>query len=148
MGLALAHVVQERLPPAPPARRPRGQQFTHIDALTGLMGVERGQRRQLAVERGRTHVRPRRRQQRHPAVPRRRGQPQPGNELAEILQPNLTPVQATKVQKGPIVAQVMGIRLDRVRGPLDTTQIGQESLNRPDRGTVLTENGPRHSQHR
>jgi hypothetical protein len=57
LRFALGHVMQERLPPAPATwHLPSGQQLPDIHALPHLMLIERGQRRQLPVDRHRTDV--------------------------------------------------------------------------------------------
>ncbi len=108
-----------------------------------LEEIERGQRRQLPADRGRAHMRLHRRQHRHRAGPARRGQAQPGHELADVLQPHLAPVELPLPGEDPVILQVMGISLDRVRGPLDRGQVGQVPLDRLDRCVVVAQDGPR-----
>ena len=144
-GLGLADVVQERAPrrPAPPGRLPARQELTEIDTVAGGVLVERADRGQLPVHRRRPAVRHHRRQHRHPPVPGRRGQPQPGHELAGVLQPDLPPVQPAAGEEHEPVLQIMGIGLDRVRGPVDIGEERQVALNRFDRHPVRTEHRPR-----
>jgi len=136
--------MQERLPPAPPARQlPGRQQLPDISTVPRLMGVERRQRRQLPVDRRGGHLRGGRRQHRHQPGPARWRQRQPGHVLAEILQPGLPPVQAPPAQEGEKVLQVMGVSLDRVRRPPDGRQVGQIPLDRLDRDVVIPQDRPR-----
>ena len=141
--LPLADVVQERLPPAPPAGPPRGQQVADPGAVTGLMGIERADRRELAVHRRDADLRRRRRQHRDRARPARRGKLQPGDELADVLQPGLAPVQAPEADEAPVILEVVGIGLHRVRRPADIGEIGQEPVDRDDRHVVVPQHRPR-----
>ena len=122
-------------------RRPAGcqlrQQLAQVDAVPGGVLVERADRRQLPVHRRRAAVRLHRGQHRDPPVPGRRWQPQPGHELADVLQPDLPPVQPAAGEEHEPVLQIMGIRLDRVRRPLDIGQERQVPLDRLDRHPVL-----------
>jgi hypothetical protein len=137
-------MVQERLPAAAPAAGlPGGEQLPDDDTMPGVVGVERRQRRQLAIHRRRAHVRLDGRQHRNHAVPARLRQRQPGHELADVLQPRLPPVQPPAGKEDPEILQVMGVGLDRVRGPLDVGQVGQVPLHWPDRDVVVPDDGPR-----
>ena len=98
-GFALGHVVQERLPAAPPAGPPRGQQVADPGAVAGLVRIERAHRGELAVHRrggdlgvadGSTATSP---------APARRRKLQPDDELADVLQPGLAPVQAAEAEE-------------------------------------------------
>ena len=142
--LALADVVQERLPPAPASSRaPGDQQLSQVHTVPGRVLIERRQRRQLPVHRHHRHVMLHRRQHQHPPVPGSRREPQPGDELADVLQPHLAPVQATAAQEGEVVLQIVGIGLDRVRGAFDISEIGQIPLDRSDRDIVVPQHRPR-----
>jgi len=68
---------------------------------------------------------------------------QPRDELADVLQPHLPPVQAPEDSELPEILEIVGIRLDRIRRPADIGQIGQEPLHRNDRHIVVPEHGPR-----
>jgi len=137
-------VVQERPPPAAAAGQlPGAQQLADIHAVAGLMPIERGQRRQLPIDRDCTDMRVHRRQYRHRAVSARRRQPQPGHVLADVLQPHLPPIQTAVGQEDPVVLQVVRVGLDGVRGPVDVAEIGEVPLDRLDRGVVVAQDGPR-----
>ena len=144
-GLGLADVVQERAPrrPAPPGRLPAGQQLAQVDAVAGGVLVERADRRQLPVHRRRAAVRRHRGQHRDPPVPGRRGQPQPGHELADVLQPDLAPVQPAAGEEHEPVLQIMGVGLDRVRRAVDVGEEREVALDRLDRHPVRAEHRPR-----
>ncbi len=47
------------------------------------------------------------------------------------------------IKKDEVILQVMGVRTDGVRRPLDRGQVGQALLHRPDRDPVITQDGPR-----
>ncbi len=138
-----AHVMKERLPAAPPASPPRGQQVPGAVAVAGLMRVERAHRGELAVNGRHADLRDRRRQHRDLARPARRRQLQPDHELGDVLQPGLAPVQPPEAEKLPEVFHVVGVRLDRVRRPADVSEIGQEPVDRGDRRVVVPQHGPR-----
>lgn len=106
-----ADVVQERLPRAapPPRGLPGDQQFTEVDAVPGRMLVERGERRELPVHGRLRAVRFHRGQDRDAAVAHPGRSPQPGHELAEILQPRLPPVQPVLVQEAEVVLEDVGV---------------------------------------
>jgi hypothetical protein len=146
----LADVVQERPPrrPAPTGRLPTRQQLTQINTVASGVLVERADRRQLPVHRRSAAVRPHRGQHRDLALSRRRGQPQPGHELTNVLQPDLPPVQRPPVEEHEPVLQIMGIRLDRVRRPIDIGQERQVALDRLDRNPIETEHSPRSTPRR
>ena len=141
--LPLADVVQERLPAAPPAGPPRGQQVTDLGAVAGLVRIERAHRRELAVHRRGADLGRRRRQHRDLARPARRGKLQPGDELADVLQPGLAPVQAPEADELPVILEIVGVRLHRVRRPADIGEIGQEPVDRDDRHVVVPQHRPR-----
>jgi hypothetical protein len=97
--------MQEWLPAAPPAGPPHGQQVPGVGdgTVAGLVRIERANRRELAVHRRRTDMRRRGLQHRDPAGPPRRGKLQPRDELPDVLQPGLTPVQGTEAQELPVI---------------------------------------------
>src|SRR6266446_7057898 len=76
-----------------------------------------------------------------PTVPP--GKPQPGDELADVLKPGLTPVERTEADELPVILEIVGIGLHRVRRPADIGEIGQEPVNRADRHVIIPENRPR-----
>ena len=136
-------MVQERLPPAPPAGPPRGQQVTDPGAVAGLVRVERADGGELAVHRRGRHLSRHRRQRRDLARTASRRQLEPGHELADVLQPGLAPVQAAEAEELPVVLEVVSVRLHRVRRPADVSEIGQEPVDRDDRHVVVPEHRPR-----
>jgi hypothetical protein len=90
------------------------------------MRIEHAHRGELAVHRRDTDLSDRRRQHRDLARPSRRGKLQPGDELADVLQPGFAPVQAPEPEKPPQIFHVVGIGLHRVRRPAD---IGEQERN-------------------
>ena len=141
--LPLADVVQERFPAAPAPDPPRGQQVTDLSAVTCLMRIERAHCGELAVHGRHADLGHRRRQHRDRTGPARRGKLQPRDELPDVLQPGLAPVQGTEADEGPVILQIVGVCLDRVRRPADVGEIGQEPVHRDDRHVVVPEHGPR-----
>ena len=141
--LPLADVVQERLPPSSPAGPPRGQQVAHLSAVAGLVRIERAHRGELAVHRRGRHLGCRGRQHRDLARPARRGKLQPGDELPDVLQPGLAPVQAPEADELPVILEIERVGLDRVRRPADVGEIGQEPVDRDDRHIVVPQHRPR-----
>src|SRR5439155_16025581 len=101
--LVLADVVEKRLPAAPPAGPPHGQQVADPRSVACLVRVERADGRELAVHRRGTDMPRRGRQYRDFARPARRGKLQPGDELADVLQPGLAPVQGTEAEELPVI---------------------------------------------
>jgi hypothetical protein len=67
---------------------------------------------------------------------------QPRHELPDVFESELAPIQATAAEEGEPVLQIMRIRLDRVRRPLDIAQMRQIPLDRRDRHIVVTKDGP------
>jgi hypothetical protein len=84
-----------------------------------------------------------RREDRDPPVPASRRQPQPRHEPADVLEADLAPVQAAAVQEGEVVLQIMGISPDRVRRPLNVSQVSQVALDRGNGEIVVPQNRPR-----
>ena len=143
LGCTLADVVQERFPaPTPPRRRHRGQQLPDVHPVSGLIGVERRQRRQLPVDRRRADLWTYPWQHRHRPGPPIRGESKPSHILPKVFQTYQTPVQTSAGQEHPEVLEVMGVRLDGVRGSFDLAQVGQEPLDRLDRDVVGAQDGP------
>jgi hypothetical protein len=142
--LAAGQVMQERLPArAPGPDRPKlGDQIAEIHAVAGVERIQPADRRQLPVDRGQAAVVPGQRQQRDPAVTPGRRQTQPGDELAQILQPDLVPVQGPHIEEIEPVLQVVGVGLDRVRRPLDIGEIGQVALDRLYRPASVAQDRP------
>ena len=115
-------------------RRPAGcqvdQQLAEIDAVAGRVLVERADRRQFPVHRRPAAVMLHRRQHRHlrrpgrpaAAAARRRTRRRPP------AAPRASPAPAA--QEDEPVLQVMRVRLDRVRRPLDVGQVRQIPLDR------------------
>ena len=129
-----------------PPRRPGACQVISSSPTStpcrAWMGVERGQRRQLPVHRRRADVRAHRRQHRH--LPPRPAGGRPARPRTRPDPPAAPPASPTRRTPGtPVVLQVMGVGLDRVRGSLDVGQVGQVSLDRPDRDVVIAQNRPR-----
>ena len=141
--LPLADVVQERLPARPAARSPRGQQVAHPGTVAGLMGIERADGRELAVHRRDADFGRHGRQYRDLAGPARRGKLQPGDELPDVLQPGLAPVQAAEADEGPVILKIVSVGLHRVRRPADVSEIGQEPVHRDDRHVIIPQDRPR-----
>ncbi len=82
----LGEVMEERLPSTPvPGSPPRREQLSDVDAVSYLVLVERGERRELPVDRRCAEMWLDRGQHSHGAVATRRWQPQPGDELADVL---------------------------------------------------------------
>ena len=143
LRLARAQVVEERLPARPPPGGLQlGDQVTEVDPVPCMERVEPADRRQLPVDRDGRAVMLCRGQHGHPARAARRRQPQPGDELAEILQPDLAPVQAPHIKEAEPVLQVVGVGLDGVRRPLDIGQVSQVALDRLYRAALVAEDRP------
>ena len=130
---------------APAARSPRGQQVAHPGTVAGLMGIERADGRELAVHRRDADFGRHGRQYRDLTGPPRRGKLQPGDELPDVLQPGLAPVQAAKADEGPVILKIVSVGLHRVRRPADVSQIGQEPVHRDDRHVIIPQDRPRSS---
>jgi hypothetical protein len=136
--------MEERLPPTPaPGSLPRTEQFSDINAVAHLVLVERGERRELPVDRRCAEMRLDQGQHRQDAVATRGWQPQPGDELADVLEPHLSPVETLGGQELPVVLQVVRVGADGVRRPLDVGQIREEPFDRLDRDVVVAEHRPR-----
>ena len=129
--------------PAPAARSPRGQQVAHPGTVAGLMGIERADGRELAVHRRDADFGRHGRQYRDLTGPARRGKLQPGDELPDVLQPGLAPVQAAEADEGPVILKIVSVGLHRVRRPADVSQIGQEPVHRDDRHVIIPQDRPR-----
>jgi hypothetical protein len=141
--LSLADMVQERLPPAPPAGPPGSQKVTDPGTVTGLVRIERAHRGELAVHRRGCHLSRHGRQHRDLARTARRRKLQPGHELADVLQPGLAPVQSPEADEGPVILEVVGVCPHCVRRPADVSQISQEPVDRGDRHVAVPQDRPR-----
>jgi len=124
-------------------RLPGIQQVTEADAMAGSVLIEGADRGQFPVHGRLAAMTIDRRQHRDRAGSRERRQPQPGDELADILEPYLAPIQPADAEEGEPVLQVVGVRLHRVRRPLDVAQVGQVSLDRLHRRGVVAQHRPR-----
>jgi len=51
----------------------------------------------------------------------------------------IPPVQPAQADEVPVVLQVVGLCLDRVRRPANVSQVGQEPVNRDDQHAVVGE---------
>ena len=106
--------MQERPPAATRTTDlPRRQQLAHLDAVSTGVGIERADRRKLAIHSGFRAVMRHRRQHSDPPVAGLQRQPQPRDELTHILKPHRPPIQPTIGEEGEPVLQIMRIRLDR-----------------------------------
>ena len=145
LRFALADVVQERFPSraAATGRLPRPQQLSEVDAVARGVLVERAERGELPIDRRLAAVVLHRRQHRYRPVAQPGRAAQPGDELGNVLQSHLTPVQVLDAEEHEPVLQVVGVGLDRVGRPLDLGQVRQIPLDRSHRSAVLAQHRPR-----
>jgi hypothetical protein len=69
-------------------------------------------------------------------------QPEPGDVAAQVLEPDLPPVEAAPLQVGEEVTQVLRVGTHSVRRPLHRRQMGQERLDRLHDTVLAVEHGP------